>query len=110
MTCRLIWEKTFKIYKDADFFYVGDYSTICNKYSALSTTSLHNVNFTSTHFPVHSSGRGHTHDEMSATNKTKGSTTTQTAENIFSSMTGREPSSDDLIENSKILLFYPMNV
>lgn len=99
-----------KIYKNADFFYVGSYSTICNKYSALSTTSPQNMTFTSTHFPVHSSGRGHTHDEMSATNTTKESTTTQTAENIFSSMTGREPSSDDLIENSKILLFYPMNV
>lgn len=99
-----------KIYKNADFFYVGSYSTICNKYSALSTTSPQNMTFTSTHFPVHSSGRGHTHADISATNKTKGSTTTQTAENIFSSMTGREPSSDDLIENSKILLFYPMNV
>nr|XP_034337967.1 uncharacterized protein LOC105336227 [Crassostrea gigas] len=77
----------------------GSYSTICNKYSALSTTSPQNMTFTSTHFPVHSSGRGHTHADISATNKTKGSTTTQTAENIFSSMTGREPSSDDLIEN-----------
>lgn len=103
-------ENFHKIYKNADFFYVGNYSAICNKYSALSTTSPQNMTFTSTHFPVHSSGRGHTHANISATNKTKESTTTQTAENIFSSMTGREPSSDDLIENSKILLFYPMNV
>lgn len=77
----------------------GNCSAICNKYSVLSTTSPQNMTFTSTHFPVHSSGRGHTHDEMSATNTTKESTTTQTAENIFSSMTGQEPSSNDLIEN-----------
>ncbi|XP_065934706.1 uncharacterized protein [Magallana gigas] len=77
----------------------GNYSAICNKYSALSTTSPQNMTFTSTHFPVHSSGRGHTHDDISATNKTKGSTTTQTAENYFSSMTGRELTSNDLIEN-----------
>lgn len=68
------------------------------------------MTFTSTHFPVHSSGRGHTHADIYTANKTKGSTTTQTAENIFSSMTGQEPSSTDLIENSKILLFNPMNV
>lgn len=103
-------ENFHKIYKNEIFFYLGNYSAICNKYSVLSTTSPQNMTFTSTHFPVHSSGRGHTHDEISATNQTKGSTTTQTAENIFSSMTGQEPSSDDLIENSKILLFNPMNV
>lgn len=103
-------ENFHKIYKNEIFFYLGNYSAICNKYSVLSTTSPQNMTFTSTHFPVHSSGRGHTHADISATNQTKRSTTTQTAENIFSSMTGREPSSNDLIENSKNMLLNPINV
>lgn len=80
----------------------GNYSTICKKYGTLSTTSLYNMTFESTKFPVLSSDRGHTHDDMSSLSTTNNTTdevaTTGTAESIFSSMTGRELTASDLIE------------
>lgn len=101
----------YKIYKNADFFFVhvGNYSTICKKYGTLSTTSLYNMTFESTKFPVLSSDRGHTHDDMSSLSTTNNTTdevaTTGTAESIFSSMTRRELTASDLIEICKIIYF-----
>lgn len=69
----------------------------------------------STKFSVHSSGRGHTHPDMSSlftTNYTIDEVpTTDISGNIFSSMAGIELTSCDLIRICKILVdFYSMNV
>lgn len=69
----------------------------------------------STKFSVHSSGRGHTHPDMSSlftTNYTIDEVpTTDISGNIFSSMAGIELTSCDLIKICKILVdFYSINV